>query len=162
MESLGKRLSDLRKEHGYTQNDIAEKLNISPQAVSKWENDQTSPDIDSLIKLANIYHVSVDELVDNKKEETIVLEPNEKKDINKMMLKIRINSNEGDKVVVNFPLVVAKLLVDANIPGSLNISGYDLSGIDFKQVFALVEQGVIGEIVSIDSSDGDHITIVVE
>ena len=60
MESFGTRLADLRREHNLTQNDIADRLNISAQAVSKWENDLTSPDIDTLLKLSDIFNISVD------------------------------------------------------------------------------------------------------
>ena len=55
MESFGTRLANIRKEHNLTQNDIAERLNVSPQAVSKWENDLTSPDIQTLLDLSDIH-----------------------------------------------------------------------------------------------------------
>ena len=54
-ETFGQRLARLRKEKGFTQEDIADKINISPQAVSKWENDISSPDIQTLIKLSDIF-----------------------------------------------------------------------------------------------------------
>ena len=44
-DTFGKRFQELRKKHQYTQEDIANKLNITPQAVSKWENDISAPDI---------------------------------------------------------------------------------------------------------------------
>ena len=65
-ESFGQRLSRLRKEKGLTQEDIANRITISPQAVSKWENDVSSPDIDYLNSLADILDVSVDELLGRK------------------------------------------------------------------------------------------------
>lgn len=43
--TLGTRIAQLRKEKGYTQEDLAQMLEVSPQAVSKWENDLTCPDI---------------------------------------------------------------------------------------------------------------------
>ena len=62
-ETFGQRLSRIRKEKGMTQEDIAKRIVISPQAVSKWENDVSSPDILVLSSLADILGVSVDELL---------------------------------------------------------------------------------------------------
>ena len=62
-ETFGQRLSRIRKEKGYTQEEIASRITISPQAVSKWENDISSPDILVLSSLADILGVSVDELL---------------------------------------------------------------------------------------------------
>lgn len=71
-ETFGQRLARLRKAKGLTQEDIANKINISPQAVSKWENDISTPDIYVLAELADILGVSVDELLGREevKEET--------------------------------------------------------------------------------------------
>ena len=65
--TLGKRIAALRHEKGLKQDELAEKLAVSPQAVSKWENDQTCPDISLLPHLAEILGVSVDELLSGKK-----------------------------------------------------------------------------------------------
>ena len=62
-ESFGQRLSRIRKEKGLTQEDVASRITISPQAVSKWENDISSPDISVLSQLADMFGVSVDELL---------------------------------------------------------------------------------------------------
>lgn len=51
METLGKRIAKLRREKGLKQDQLAEKLGVSPQAVSKWENDQTCSDIGLLPEL---------------------------------------------------------------------------------------------------------------
>ena len=60
---LGNRLASLRKEKGYSQEELAEKLGVSRQAVSKWENGEASPDTANLIALAELYDISLDELV---------------------------------------------------------------------------------------------------
>ena len=70
-ETFGQRLSRLRKEKGMTQEEIASKITISPQAVSKWENDISSPDILVLSNLADILGVSVDELLGREGSETV-------------------------------------------------------------------------------------------
>ena len=61
--TIGKRIAHLRKEKGLTQEELAGHMGISPQAVSKWENDQTCPDISALPKLARLFGVTVDELI---------------------------------------------------------------------------------------------------
>ena len=62
-ETLGKRIAALRKEKGMTQEQLAEKVGVSAQAVSKWENDISCPDITLLPLLAELFGVSVDELL---------------------------------------------------------------------------------------------------
>lgn len=57
------RLAEMRRAHGYSQEELAEKLNISRQAVSKWERAESSPDTDNLIALAQLYGVSLDVLL---------------------------------------------------------------------------------------------------
>ncbi|MPM50465.1 hypothetical protein SDC9_97206 [bioreactor metagenome] len=62
-QTLGEMISTLRKEHGMTQAGLAEKMNVTDKAVSKWERDLSCPDIGSLPKLAEIFSISVDELM---------------------------------------------------------------------------------------------------
>ncbi|MDR1629955.1 MAG: helix-turn-helix domain-containing protein [Oscillospiraceae bacterium] len=60
---IANQLLQLRKKHGFSQEQLAEKLGISRQAVSKWERAEASPDTDNLVSLAKIYQVSLDELL---------------------------------------------------------------------------------------------------
>ncbi len=83
---LSKSLKKARENAGLSQAEVAEKLNISRQAISKWENGWTSPDIDNLIILSDLYDVSLDELFKNennkkKKDENLQesVEPDKKK-----------------------------------------------------------------------------------
>ena len=72
-ETLGKRIAQLRKEKGMTQEQLAEKVGVSAQAVSKWENDVSCPDITLLPLLADLFGVSVDELLGVKPVEPHVI-----------------------------------------------------------------------------------------
>ena len=65
--SIGERISALRKEHDISQGQLADMLDISRQAVSKWENDQASPDTLKLIKLAEILDTEVEYLATGRK-----------------------------------------------------------------------------------------------
>ena len=67
---LGNRLAELRKQHGFSQEELADKLGVSRQAISKWERGEASPDTDNLIELARIYDTSLDELLGLKKDES--------------------------------------------------------------------------------------------
>ena len=88
---IANRLQKLRKEKGYSQEQLAAELGISRQAVSKWERAESSPDTDNLICLAKLYGVSLDELLstdetieeildNNKKDAELVQESEEEKE----------------------------------------------------------------------------------
>lgn len=61
--TLAEKILSLRTQQGMSQDDLAEKLEVSRQSVSKWETAQSTPDLDKIIKLANLFGVTVDELV---------------------------------------------------------------------------------------------------
>lgn len=67
--TIGQRISDLRRKYSYSQEYVAEKLDVSRQAVSKWEQDQAAPDTYNLIALAELFHVTVEYLAVGKIEE---------------------------------------------------------------------------------------------
>lgn len=62
-QSFGSMIAALRKENGMTQLELAEKMGVTDKAVSKWERDLSFPDVGSIPRLADIFHVSVDELM---------------------------------------------------------------------------------------------------
>ncbi len=62
-KTLGEMINSLRKEKNMTQNDLAEKMNVTDKAVSKWERNLSCPDVNSIPKLAEILGVSVEELL---------------------------------------------------------------------------------------------------
>ena len=62
-QTLGKRIVEHRKRLGLTQDALAEQLGVTAQAVSKWENDQSCPDITMLPKLADIFGITTDDLL---------------------------------------------------------------------------------------------------
>ena len=73
-ETLGKRIVANRKRLGLTQDALAEQLGITAQAVSKWENDQSCPDITMLPKLAEVFDITTDELLGLGKKEVHIAE----------------------------------------------------------------------------------------
>ena len=161
-ETFGQRFLKLRKKGNLKQEDIAAKLNISAQAVSKWENDLSAPDISALPILADLFNISIDELLGREIIETKILPEHERVNVDKMLIKINVLSNEGDKVKINLPVLVIKYCIESGLDLP-NVNGNEsLKCIDFNQIFEMINAGVIGKLVEIESADGDIVTITVE
>ncbi len=76
---LGERLYNYRKKIGLSQEDMASKLNVTRQTVSKWETDQTLPDLDKIESICELFNISTDELLKGRKEEVNTLNITENK-----------------------------------------------------------------------------------
>ena len=81
-QSMGMMIAEKRKELGMTQLELAEKMGVTDKAVSKWERDLSCPDVNSLPKLAEIFGMSVDELLQIKSE---AMQAEEKKPISSIL-----------------------------------------------------------------------------
>ena len=64
---FNERLLELRKKKGWSQEELAYKLDVSRQTISKWEAGQTTPELEKLVKLSEIFEITVDELLGIKK-----------------------------------------------------------------------------------------------
>lgn len=73
---LAEKIQDLRKKNGLSQEQLADKLGISRQAISKWESEQSSPDIDKIVLLSEFFQVSTDYLLKEEKEDSVQSEDN--------------------------------------------------------------------------------------
>lgn len=163
--TIGKRIALLRKEKGLKQEELAEKLGVSGQAVSKWENDQTCPDISLLPQLASILGVTVDELLSGKQEmapSVQILPEDQRKDIKEMMLRIIVDSADGDKVRVNLPMALIQVAIECGIEMPQLSGSEALKHIDWNQIMDMVSRGVIGNLVEVEAADGDIVRIFVE
>lgn len=74
---LGEKLFELRKKKNLSQEEVAERLNVTRQTVSKWETNQSTPDFDKIVPLCELFEISTEELLKGKKEDA-----EEKKEIN--------------------------------------------------------------------------------
>lgn len=177
--TLGEKLSLMRKNSSFTQEEIANHLGVSPQAVSKWENDLSCPDIMLLPKIAELYGKTIDELLDEgetaqmpaadnaqKKSKWNLFKHSDtmsKKNSTGRFLKVNVLSRQGDNIHVKLPVALVKslksILKGIKVNGDI---GVDLNGIDFDMVFELVDSGIMGEIVNVDTSNGDKIRVYVE
>ena len=162
--TIGKRIALLRKEKGMTQEDLANAMGVSPQAVSKWENDQTCPDISALPKLSKLLGVTADELLEGKQElpAVRVLPPAERKDMKDMLLRITVDSADGDKVRVNLPMALGEVAMEIGMEMPQINGNEALKGVDLKKVLEMVRLGCVGNLVEVDSADGDKVRIFVE
>ena len=106
-ETMGKRIADLRKQKGMTQEQLAQQLGVTAQAVSKWENDLSCPDISILPQLAEVLGVTTDELLGKVQLRSLSLEDAEKTEKRKHTVNVRLNLQKWEKVV--FALLVMGL-----------------------------------------------------
>jgi len=89
-KTFGEELTTLGKQHGLSQEDLAEKLSVSRQAVSRWEVDSTLPDAENLLQISKLFGVSVDYLI-NDDYETENDTPAAYKVVQKMELSGKLN-----------------------------------------------------------------------
>lgn len=162
--TIGKKISALRKEKGLTQEELAEKLGVSSQAVSKWENDISCPDIMLLPRISELFGVTTDEIFGcNKADKPIELVPEEKrKDLDNLAMRITVNSSDGDKVRINLPMALVKIGMEMGVSAPQISGNSSLLGIDFTKIVEMAEKGLIGKLMEVESSDGDNVEIAVE
>ena len=97
---IADRLIKLRKKNGYSQEEVADKLGLSRQAVSKWERAEASPDTDNLICLAKLYNVSLDELLDTDEDIDTIVKEQVKKEDAPAREGIEITDDEGNRMEI--------------------------------------------------------------
>lgn len=101
-------LIKLRKGKSWSQEDLAEKLGISRQAVSKWEVGTSKPDIDNIIKISKLFEVSIDELVNNEIVRTEAISINVKKKSKKDVLLVWLRRILIVLIIIYFINVIYK------------------------------------------------------
>ena len=162
-ESIGNRISKFRKAKGLTQEALANLMGVSSQAVSKWETDASCPDISALPQLCRILGITADELLTGKTNEVKLLPAEERKSLDQLTLRIKVDSVAGDKVRVNLPMSLVKVGLEMGVDLSGNISGAEsLKNVDLNRVLELAERGLIGKLVEVESAEGDTVEVVVE
>ena len=118
--------------------------------------------ISILPELSDVLGVSLNELLGKEESKTRLVPAEERKDINDLVLRVRVDSADGDKITVNLPmgLVKAGIMLGMKMP---QVSGNEaLKNLDFEEIIRLVDQGLVGEIVTVESADGDHVRVFVE
>ena len=158
---IGSNIAALRKEKGITQEELANALGVSAQAVSKWENNSSCPDVSLLTDIADFFSVSVDELL-RSEGDNIILSSNKidsdsiKNENNyKKNVCINVTQPDGKKNTIRIPFSFVKT--------GLKIGR--MFGLDEKttdKISELVNGESIGKFIDIDTEKGEHITINLE
>lgn len=162
-ETIGNRIAKFRKAKGMTQEELANQLGVSSQAVSKWENDASCPDISLLPQLSRVLGVTTDELLTGKNDEVKLVPAEQRKPLEQLTMRIRVDSSDGDKVRVNLPMSLVKVGLEIGMDMSGSVNGMEnLKNVDLSKVLEMVEHGLIGKLVEVESADGDIVEIVVE
>lgn len=119
LKAIGKNIADIRKKHNLTQGDLASALNVSTQAVSKWENGVNLPEVSVLVALSQLFRISVDELLlhDRKSVPAEFMMRNEiapaKKQLHTIPRISRWEPPEGCDMFYSFPAMIAAALCAA-------------------------------------------------
>ena len=115
-KSMGEIINSLRKEKGMTQNDLAEKMNVTDKAVSKWERNLSYPDVNSIPKLAEILGTTVEEL----------LNAQSKKDKSKVDEIVNI-ALLGVGLAMGVCIIVTSVLKQINMDNAITMLGIGIS-----------------------------------
>ena len=126
-QTLGMMISSLRKEKGMTQLELAEKMGVTDKAVSKWERDLSFPDINSIPKLAEIFEISVDDLMQVKTETKENMSENKVDEIVDTVLK-------GIGMAMGIAVTVLSILGELETNTALIMLGIGLASISISQL----------------------------
>ena len=162
-ETIGSRIAKFRKAKSLTQEELAGILGVSSQAVSKWENDASCPDISLLPQLCKTLGISADELLTGDSNEVKLVPAEQRKSLDELTMRVRVDSAEGDKVRVNLPMSLVKVGLEMGMDMSNTVNGMEaLKNMDLGKILELAERGLIGKLVEVESADGDIVEVVVE
>ena len=118
-KTLGMMISSFRKEKGMTQIELAEKMGVTDKAVSKWERDLACPDVSTLPKLAEVFDISVDELMQCKAES----QNEKKKDFTPMIHMIM----KAVALAMGVGVVVLSILKELEVDSGMTMLGIGLA-----------------------------------
>lgn len=155
--NIGNNIAVLRKKKGITQEELANELGVSAQAVSKWENNSSCPDVSLLTKIADYFGVSVDALLRTQEDDIADLaeekEDNVKPDDKKNIV-IKIMQQNGKENVIKVPFKFVKL--------GLNIGAMFGLDKDISSKIVTLAESNVTDIVNIDTENGEHIEIMLD
>ena len=167
---IGSFLGELRKQKGLKQKEVAEVIQVSDKAVSRWETGRGIPDVDSLQRLSDFYEVSINEILAGRR-----IQENEVEKVADRNLKVMVKKQFSLKKKLFFAalavvalLILLVVLVPVNYMGVSIVTSYCISGDDsaetldelFQDVAKLDEEGMEYRIM-LDTISGEKVIYVV-
>lgn len=157
MNTIGENIAYFRKQKKMTQEELAEKMSVTAQAVSKWECDSSYPDITVMQSLAKTLGVTVDDILAGEQKIPEVKEaPQEKIDRRIILIEVKVEESKTN-VTTRFPVSIVKKAIESGTLRSL--VGDDA----YEQVAAIggmIDSGMTGPLVDVDNPEA-HISIKV-
>lgn len=151
--TIGQNIASYRKKAGMTQEELSEKLGVTAQAISKWENDLSYPDLEIVRKLADIFDITVDQLL-NGEDAIPAVKVVETDNPEKRILLICVETEGTTKVNLRIPVGLVEKACET---GKLqNLLGEQASVLEGAMEF--IRMGAVGPIV--DVKDDDSNTVV--
>lgn len=127
---IGKFIAACRKENGYTQASLAEKLGITDRAVSKWENGKSMPDASIMLELCGLLKINVNELLTGER----IMQDNYKAMAEKQLVDLKLKEEKANKkltyafvVIVLLIMVIFSFIAGIDIGGDLGRFIYNLT-----------------------------------
>lgn len=148
--TIGQNIAFYRKKAGMTQEELSEKIGVTAQAVSKWENDLSYPDLEVVRQLAGIFGITVDQLL-NGEDAVPAVQVVETEHPEKRIVQICVESGGMSKVHVRIPVgLVEKLYKEGKLKELMGEDG------DFPEgVIDLIQMGAVGPIVDIKDENSN-------
>lgn len=108
--TLGERIQQLRKLGGFSQEQLAEAMSVSRQAISKWETDQSLPEIDNILLLSNFFNISTDQLLGNEPPVTDGVAPPKLSDLRRAGIERQLFTTGSRMVIAGACFLIVELL----------------------------------------------------
>ena len=158
MNTIGQNIAYFRKQKNLTQEELAEKMSVTAQAVSKWECDTSYPDITVMQTLAKVLGINVDSLLEGERPVAELCEASAEV-IDRRILSIQVDASETH-VTTRFPVNAMKKAIENGVMEKL--VGEDT----FVQIIgslSMVDEGFVGTLVEVDHDGGSvRVRITVE
>lgn len=156
MNTIGQNIAYFRKQKKLTQEELAEKMSVTAQAVSKWECDTSYPDITVMRALAKMLGVSVDSLLEGERPVAELCEASAE-DINRRIVLIRVDADETH-VTTRLPVNAVKKAIENGV--LKQIVGEEVFN-QIAGIFDMADDGFVGTLVEVNH-DNVHVRITVE
>ena len=156
--SIGENIARLRKEKGWTQVELGEKLGVSNQAVSKWESEMTFPDVMLLPRIAELFEVSIDDLYNEAYQTDLIIEKSQNKNFENEDNRVLVISVKSRDAVIKTRVpvkAIRALLVNEKVKDEI-----DLEDEEATLLYDVIDSAK-GEIVNVDNGN-KKTTITIE